>query len=60
MTVRLSKEQIIKVLNADDLFDIMQQVLFRESKIRVPIEDIKSIIRLEPQDVKHLLPKKKK
>jgi len=60
MTVRLSKEQIIKVLNADDLFDIMHQVLFRKSKIKVPIEDIKSIIRLEPQDVKHLLPKKKK
>ena len=33
MTVRLTADQKIKVLNADDLFRIMQQVLLREKKI---------------------------
>lgn len=34
MNVRLSKDQKIKVLNADDLYSIMQQILMRENKIR--------------------------
>jgi len=33
MTVKLTAEQKIKILNADDLFRIMQQVLLREKKI---------------------------
>ena len=34
MNVRLSKEQKIKVLNADQVYDIMQRVLMRENDIR--------------------------
>ena len=34
MNVRLTKEQKIKILNADDIYAIMQQVLLRENKIR--------------------------
>ena len=34
MNVRLSKDQKIKVLNADDLYSIMQRILMRENKIR--------------------------
>ncbi|MDC6363311.1 MULTISPECIES: JAB domain-containing protein [Flavobacteriaceae] len=34
MNVRLTKEQKIKVLNARDIYSIMQQVLLRENKIR--------------------------
>ena len=34
MNVRLSKDQKIKVLYADDLYSIMQQILMRENKIR--------------------------
>ena len=33
MNVRLSKEQKIKVLNADQVYDIMQRVLMRENDI---------------------------
>jgi DNA repair protein RadC len=33
MTVRLTADQKIKILNADDLFRIMHQVLLREKKI---------------------------
>jgi DNA repair protein RadC len=33
MTIKLSKEQRIKVLNAEDVFKIMLQVLTREKKI---------------------------
>jgi len=33
MTVRLTAEQKIKILNGDDLFRIMQQILLREKKI---------------------------
>lgn len=33
MTVRLSKEQKIKILNSEDVFKIMQQILLRENKI---------------------------
>jgi len=33
MAVRLTEDQKIRVLNADDLFRIMQQVLLREKKI---------------------------
>jgi DNA repair protein RadC len=34
MNVRLTKDQKIKVLNTDDVYSIMQQVLLRENKIR--------------------------
>ncbi len=34
MNVRLTKEQKIKVLNSNDIYAIMQQVLLRENKIR--------------------------
>lgn len=34
MNVRLTKEQKIKVLNSDDIYSVMQQVLLRENKIR--------------------------
>lgn len=34
MNVRLTKDQKIKVLNTDDVYNIMQQVLLRENKIR--------------------------
>ena len=34
MNVRLTKEQKIKVLNAADIYKVMQQVLLRENKIR--------------------------
>ncbi|MAU16167.1 MAG: DNA repair protein [Muricauda sp.] len=34
MNVRLTKEQKIKVLNSEDIYAIMQQVLLRENKIR--------------------------
>lgn len=33
MNVRLTKEQKIKVLNSEDVFSIMQQILMRENKI---------------------------
>jgi DNA repair protein RadC len=33
MNIRLSKEQKIKILNSEDVFKIMQQVLMRENKI---------------------------
>lgn len=33
MTIRLSEEQKIKILNSDDLYKIMQQILLREKKI---------------------------
>jgi len=33
MTVRLTKEQKIKVLNSEDVYKIMQQILLREKKI---------------------------
>ncbi|ELR72888.1 DNA repair protein RadC [Fulvivirga imtechensis AK7] len=33
MNVRLTEEQKIKILNADDLYKVMQQVLLRENKI---------------------------
>jgi len=33
MTVRLTKEQKIKVLNSGDVYKIMQQILLRENKI---------------------------
>jgi DNA repair protein RadC len=33
MNVRLTKEQKIKVLNSEDVFKIMQQILLRENKI---------------------------
>lgn len=33
MNVRLSQEQKIKVLNSEDLYKVMQQVLLRENKI---------------------------
>jgi len=33
MTVELSDEQRIKILNADDLFQIMSKILNRENKI---------------------------
>lgn len=34
MNVRLTKEQKVKVLNADDIYKVMQQILMRENKIR--------------------------
>lgn len=34
MNVRLTNDQKIKILNSDDVFQIMQQVLLRENKIR--------------------------
>ena len=34
MNVRLSKEQKVKVANAGSIYDVMQQVLLRENKIR--------------------------
>lgn len=34
MNVRLTKDQKIKVLNTDDVYAIMQQILLRENKIR--------------------------
>ena len=34
MTVRLTKEQKIRVLNSQDVYNIMQQILLRENKIR--------------------------
>ena len=34
MNVRLNKNQKIKILNSDDIFKILQQVLLRENKIR--------------------------
>ena len=34
MTVRLTKEQKIRVLNSQDVYQIMQQILLRENKIR--------------------------
>ncbi|MFN3405888.1 MAG: RadC family protein [Cytophagaceae bacterium] len=33
MNIRLSKDQKIKILNSEDLYKIMQQVLLRENKI---------------------------
>ena len=33
MNVNLSEEEKIKILNSDDLYKIMQQVLLRENKI---------------------------
>ncbi len=34
MNVRLTKEQKIKILNSEDVYKVMQQVLLRENKIR--------------------------
>lgn len=34
MNVRLSKDQKVKILNSDDVYSIMQQILLRENKIR--------------------------
>lgn len=34
MNVRLTKEQKIKIVNSDDIYSIMQQILLRENKIR--------------------------
>ncbi|PZF74999.1 JAB domain-containing protein [Taibaiella soli] len=34
MNVRLSKEQKVTILNSEDIYKIMQQVLLRENKIR--------------------------
>lgn len=34
MNVKLSAAQKIKVLNSDDIFNVMQQILLRENKIR--------------------------
>ncbi len=34
MSVRLTKEQKIRILNADDVYHIMQQILLRQNKIR--------------------------
>ena len=34
MNVRLTEEQKIKILNSDDVYKIMQQVLLRQNKIR--------------------------
>lgn len=34
MNVRLNKDQKIKLLNSDDVYSIMQQILMRENKIR--------------------------
>lgn len=34
MNVRLNKEQKIRVLNSDDIYKILQQILLRENKIR--------------------------
>ncbi len=34
MNVRLTKEQKIKILNSNDIYAIMQQILMRENKIR--------------------------
>jgi DNA repair protein RadC len=34
MNVRLSQDQKIKVLNSEDVYNIMQQILLRENKIR--------------------------
>lgn len=34
MNVRLSKEQKVRIMNSDDVYSIMQQVLLRENKIR--------------------------
>lgn len=34
MVVRLSSEQKIKILNSDDIYGVMQQILLRENKIR--------------------------
>ena len=34
MTVRLTKEQKIRVLNSEDVYKVMQQILLRENKIR--------------------------
>jgi DNA repair protein RadC len=33
MTIRLTKEQKIKVLNSEDVYKVMQQILLREKKI---------------------------
>lgn len=34
MNVRLTEEQKIRILNSDDVFHVMQQILLRENKIR--------------------------
>ena len=34
MNVRLNRDQKVKVLNSDDVYSIMQQILLRENKIR--------------------------
>ncbi len=34
MNVRLSKEQKVRIMNSDDVYSIMQQILLRENKIR--------------------------
>lgn len=34
MNVRLTQDQKVKILNSDDVFKVMQQILLRENKIR--------------------------
>lgn len=34
MNVRLSKEQKVRIMNSDDVYSIMQQILLRENRIR--------------------------
>ncbi|MGS2764420.1 hypothetical protein [Sinomicrobium sp. M5D2P9] len=34
MNARLTQEQKIRILNSDDVYKVMQQVLLRENKIR--------------------------
>lgn len=34
MNVRLTKDQKIKILNSDDIYNVMHQILLRENKIR--------------------------
>lgn len=34
MNVRLTQDQKVKILNSDDVFKVMQQILMRENKIR--------------------------
>ena len=33
MTISLSEEQKIKILNSDDVYSVMQEILLREEKI---------------------------
>ena len=49
MPVRLTKEEKIKILNADDVFGIMQKILLRENKINRKREHLWAI-GLEPNN----------